>query len=101
MSIVMIVSMEMKICGQLITILWRIFHDHQMSMILTNLEIIYEQLMHLNVVKPMSKKKILILMFGVLIHFSAHLIRPIDIILNVKQFGPVDRVMANDVHYYC
>lgn len=93
MSIVMIMSMETKIFGQFVTILWRIFYDGRFSMILTNLEIINEQLIHLNAIRPLKKIKIFLLAFGVFIHFSAHMIRPIDIIINVKSFGYIDRVM--------
>jgi len=93
MSIVMIISMEIKILGQFLTIFWRIFYDKRLSIMLINLEDTYEQLKHLKLITPLTKRSVLLLFIGVNFHFALHLIRPFDIILNAPKLNVMDRVI--------
>lgn len=92
MSIVMIMSMELKYFGQLISLMWRIFYENHLSKLLTKLEDIHEQLRTLHIFKPMKNNSVWLFGTGVFLHFAIHMIRPIDVIISVNNLSSMNWV---------
>jgi len=75
-SIVMIFFYETMYIGNVVSKMWRIFFDNQLSLVLTKLEAIHEKLIHMNMVKPMKIKMNKLFITGIIIHFiSSNVVR--------------------------
>jgi len=100
MSIVMIISMELGIIGQLLTVVWRIYYDKQFSVILIKLEDTYEQLKSMKLIRPLTNGTIYLHFVGFIIYFALHMVRPLDNILHVKNLSFLNRVNIKNLFIY-
>jgi len=74
-SLIIIICFELTMIGKFISILWRVFFDNQLSMILYRLEKIREKMIRLNLVVPMKMNWFFII--GLIVHVIANIITPL------------------------
>lgn len=74
-SIVMICFYETAYIGRFLSIMWRLFFDNKLFVVLIKLEGIHDKLIRLNVVRPMKVKMHWLISFGILVHFIAYNMR--------------------------
>lgn len=79
-SIVMIVSVELKLLGPLFSIIWRIFTDNRLLFIMTNFISTHEVLRHLNSEVSVNAVAFRIFIFGLFVHFMIHVLSVIGFV---------------------
>lgn len=87
--------------GKLISNVWRLFFDEQLSMVLTKLEATHEKLIHLNVIRPKKIKKKWLFITGIIVHFianNAKLIKWIILDYFENELSVNDMVINNNQH---
>lgn len=90
MSIVMVISMEMKVSGQLLTVVWRAIHDGELASALDKLDNAYRRIDAAGA--SLHPAAVLLVVAGVCGHFVVHMIRSLDIAFNVPNLRFVERV---------
>lgn len=68
-SVVLIICIELIYIGQVISHVWHIFIDNQLSVVLSKLETIHEILIQLNMVRPMKIKMNWLCILGIILNF--------------------------------
>ncbi|XP_026807045.1 uncharacterized protein LOC113549785 [Rhopalosiphum maidis] len=72
-SLVIITCYEFMFIGTFIAIVWRIFYDKKLSIILTKIEKIHEKLIRLNVARPMKTIMNWFFIIGITLHVIANI----------------------------
>lgn len=89
----MVISMEMKVFGQLLTMVWRAFHDGQLGVALVKLDNTHSRLERLGAAGASPHPAtVWLVVAGVCGHFIVHMIRSLDIAFNVPNLRFEERV---------
>ncbi|KAE9541034.1 hypothetical protein AGLY_004279 [Aphis glycines] len=76
-SLIIIGCYELTIIGPFISILWRVFFDNQLSIILYKLEKMHKKLIRLNLVGLIKTKRNWYLIVGIIVNIIANIITPL------------------------
>ncbi|XP_060847103.1 uncharacterized protein LOC132926717 [Rhopalosiphum padi] len=76
-SLIIICCYELMIVGKFVSIIWRIFFDNQLSIILSKLEKIHEKLIRLNMVEMIEIKMNWFFIIGIIVHILSSIITPL------------------------
>ncbi|CAI6347676.1 unnamed protein product [Macrosiphum euphorbiae] len=89
-SIIMICCFELIFTGKFVPYIWRIFFDNQLSIVLTKLETIHENLIRLNVIGPIRIKLInWITVIGIIVNVMGVIVQ-IVWIYNLSKYIPLE-----------
>lgn len=75
-SLIIMGCYEVTIIGKFISILWRVFFDNQLSIILSKLQKIHKKLIRLNLVGLIKTKINWYLIIGIIVNIIANIITP-------------------------
>lgn len=90
-SIIMISCFEIYVIGKFLSYIWRLLYDNQLSIIMTKLETIHEQLLRLNMVGPINIKINLFYVIGIIGNVM-------DVILQThRMINIVQNIITNDL----
>lgn len=95
MSIVLIFCFGFSLITDSVNTMWRIFFDIKLSVVLTKLEGIHEEIIRMNVVRPMKIKINWILAITVFIHCLFNNCRQIRLMIDINYIGVINMVIIN------
>jgi len=84
------------IVGKFVSIIWRIFFDNQLSIILSKLEKIHEKLIRLNMVEMIEIKMNWFFIIGIIVHILSSIITPLLwLYISIKNAEMINMVIIN------
>jgi len=94
-SFIIICCFGLIIIGKFISILWRIFYDNQLSIILYKLEKIYKKLIRLNLIGSIKTKINWYWIVGIIVNIIANITNPVLFWMTTST--PETQIILNEV----
>jgi len=101
-SIVLIISMYLKLVGPIFSTIWKLYVDNFLSTILFKIEKLYDTLLHFNVTVNVKKKLVWLVAIGFFIDFMLYIIVVFMYLTEFKsQMTLLQKVSINTfyIHY--